>query len=289
MKVLVLGGKGFIGRHAVAALHTAGVEITVGSRNPNSTASIHAEEKHVLHQALSADYWSEVANRFDVILNCVGILRQRFGESYEAVHHHAPRAIATACKETATRFVHVSALGLSSNDTSRFLTSKVRGEAAIQQLGGDWLVARLSLLDGEGGYGASWLRGVARLPLFVVPSSAKGKIAALTAEDAGSALCKLCLNSSDKLNVADSRVFELGGEKAVLFEDYIRGLRQRTRSKPALAIRVPGILARLGAHVCDVFHFSPFSFGHWELLCKDNVPNPNRLPELLGRPPDTVI
>ena len=287
--MLVLGGRGFIGRHAVAALQSAGVSATVGSRNPTASAAINPQEKHVLHQALSVDYWSEVAERYDVILNSVGILRQRLGESYESVHHHAPRAIAQACREGGTRFVHVSALGLSADDRSRFLTSKVRGEAAIQQVGGDWMIARLSLLDGEGGYGASWLRGVSRLPLFVVPSSAKGKIAALTAEDAGSALSKLCLNCSEKLNLDHSRVFELGGEKAVLFEDYIRALRKRSYSKPAIAIRVPGILARLGAHICDAFHFSPFSFGHWELLCKDNIPQPNRLPELLERAPDSVI
>jgi NADH dehydrogenase len=32
-------------------------------------------------------------------------------------------------------------------------------------------------------------------------------------------------------------------------------------------------------------HFSPFSFGHWELLQHDNLPQPNRLTELLGRAP----
>ena len=35
-------------------------------------------------------------------------------------------------------------------------------------------------------------------------------------------------------------------------------------------------------------HFSPFSFGHWELLHYDNIPRTNRLPELLGRAPRTI-
>ena len=73
------------------------------------------------------------------------------------------------------------------------------------------------------------------------------------------------------------------------FEGYIRGLRKRYADNAALALRVPGILARAFAHVCDLFHFSPFSFGHWELLCRDNLPMPNRLPELLGKEPDKVI
>ena len=289
MKVLVLGGKGFIGRHAVAALQRAGATVTIGSRNPNPSSADGAEERHILHQNLSKEYWADVARRFDVILNCVGILRQRIGETYEAVHHLAPRAISTACNSEDTRFVHVSALGLSPKARSRFLTSKVRGEDAIEQSGADWYLARLSLLDGEGGYGASWLRGVSRLPVFIVPTSATGRIAALTARDAGEALSNLCLHDGAVLRAESSRVFELGGEHPLAFEDYIRGLRTRYKSKPALGLRVPGLMARAGAHICDVLHFSPFSFGHWELLCYDNVPEPNRLRELLGRSPDKVL
>lgn len=242
-----------------------------------------------LEQLLQEEQWDDTAQQFDAVLNCVGILRQRIGESYDAIHHVAPAAIAKACKARNTRFIHVSALGLTADARSRFLTSKYKGEQAIEAVGGDWAIARLSLLDGEGGFGAAWLRGVSKLPFFVVPSSAKGRIAALTADDAGEALANLCLQSSDEPGFQASRYFELGGERAFSFKDYILGLRSRYTNSPALCIPVPGLLARIGAHVCDVIHFSPFSFGHWELLGKDNVPSPNRLAELLRRPPTEVI
>jgi NADH dehydrogenase len=54
---------------------------------------------------------------------------------------------------------------------------------------------------------------------------------------------------------------------------------------PCARLRVPDCLCRMAAHACDLLHFSPFSFGHWELLQHDNLPQPNRLPELLGRTP----
>lgn len=289
-KILVLGGKGFIGRHAVKHLLAAGADVTIGTRRLSRNSQMPARQMQVhLHSALSKSDWLVPARNFDVILNCVGILRQRWGETYKAVHHLAPEAIAQACADHSTRFVHVSALGLSAAAKSRFLTSKFYGEKAIQVSGADWLLARISLLDGEGGYGAAWLRGVAKSPLFIVPSSAKGNIAALTAEDAGRALARLCLARSESLNVKQSRIFELGGERSFEFEQYIRGLRTRYASSSAVCIRLPGWLARLGAHLCDLFHFSPFSFGHWELLCRNNVPTPNRLPELLGKPPEQVI
>ena len=281
-RVLVLGGHGFIGRHAVKFLRQRGVEVIVGTRK-----ATHEQELEVaLHKETA---WAEKVDSFDVVLNCVGILRQRPGETYDEVHHLAAGAIAKACAAKDVRFVHVSALGLSASAKSRFITSKLKGEAVIQSVGGDWAIARLSLLDGEGGYGAAWLRGVAKLPFFFAPTSAQGQIAALTADDAGRALAALCLDSADRLGFIDSRCFELGGAQTYSFEDYIRGLRRRYAESRAIALRVPGLVARAFAHVCDVFHFSPFSFGHWELLCRDNVPAPNRLPELLGRQPEKVI
>lgn len=287
VRILVLGGKGFIGRHAVACLLAQGADVTIGTRSPNESGST-PEEKHALHKALSPAEWETAAQTYDVILNCVGILRQRLGETYDAVHHRAPEAIARACETTGTRFVQVSALGLSATAKSRFLTSKHKGEQAVAQTAANWVIARISLLDGDGGYGAAWLRGIAKLPLFVSPSSAQGELAPLTAEDTGEALARLCLASDSELRLTENRIFELGGEELFTFASYVQALRRLYSSKAAVCLRVPGLLARLGAHLCDLFHFSPFSFGHWELLCYDNVPSPNRLPELLQRKPSQV-
>ena len=286
-RVLVLGGKGFIGRHAVKHLQAAGAQVTIGTRHI-ADSNPFPQHKLVLHKLCAKEAWQDTVDRFDVILNCVGILRQRWGESYEAVHHLAPAAIACACAGTETKFVHVSALGLSATAKSRFLTSKIRGEQAILNSNAQVAVVRLSLLDGDGGYGAAWLRGVSQLPFFVVPTSAQGKIAALTADDAGEALSNLCLGHVPD-GVDGGSVFELGGQSQYSFRKYIEGLRARYTHKPAVCLKVPGMLARFGAHICDVLHFSPFSFGHWELLCKDNVPAHNQLPELLGRAPQEVI
>ena len=282
-RVLVLGGNGFIGRHTVSALRELGVETIVGSRYARP-----GQQSVRLQDHLTTGSWAALIAGFDAVVNCVGILRQRPGESYEQIHHLAPAALAEACATNDQRFVHVSALGLEANARSRFLSSKHRGESAIQRAGGNWVIARLSLLDGDGGYGAAWLRGVARLPVFVVPRSAQGDIAPLTAEDAGEALARLALGSVEHLYLNRSREFDLGGETAYGFAEYIRKLRPRSAARAAVAITIPGWLARLAAHVCDVLHFSPFSFGHWELLCADNVPNPNRLPEVLGRPPTAI-
>lgn len=285
--ILVLGGAGFIGRHVVAALHRGGARLAIGSRHPARHqqaypfAALHASR---LEELLHAGAWAPLLRGVDLVINCVGILRQRPRETYEDVHHRAPAALAQACAQAGIRFIHTSALGLHENARSGFLSSKLRGEQAIAASGADYCIVRPSLLDGAGGFGARWLRGLARSPVQLVPRGARGRIAAMTASDLGEAFAALAALPA----LHEHRLVELGGTRHYQYAEYLRALRSEYTDSRALQIPLPDWMTRIGAHACDLFHFSPFSYGHWILLQRDNVPAVNRLPQLLGRPPSPV-
>jgi uncharacterized protein YbjT (DUF2867 family) len=294
-RVLVLGGTGFIGRHAVAALLQSSCDVVIGSRHPQTIAlripdfaGRCAQRLARLERLTDPEGWADVLEDIDVVLNCVGILRQRGRETYRRVHHMAPAALAEACRRRNVRLIHVSALGLRADARSRFLRSKLDGENALRVSGADWRIVRPSLLDGEGGYGAKWLRRVARWPWYALPADAIGRISALDVADLGEALARLALSPLNSGASDEDRVFELGGADCHTLEDYLAMLRSLHRDRNALCIRVPSLLARLGSHLCDLLHVTPFSFGHWELLRRDNCPQLNRLPELLGRAPRRI-
>lgn len=231
-------------------------------------------------QLLTADAWRPLLAGVDVVVNCVGILRQRGAETYERVHHLAPAALADACEVTnVRRLVHVSALGLDQHITSGFLTSKRRGKAALRARTYDCAIVRPSLLDGADGYGARWFRKVARWPIHFIPISARGRVAPLDVDDLENALAVLC-----EIDQLPSREVELDGAEQMTIREYLAHLRVEqcgANARPALAIDIPHWLARIGSHVCDLLHITPFSFGHLQLMQHDNVPCVNRLPELV--------
>jgi NADH dehydrogenase len=199
-----------------------------------------------------------------------------------------PAALAAACRARGCRLVHVSALGLDAASRSGFLRSKRAGETALRASEADWYIVRPSLLDGAGGFGASWLRRVARWPVHPLPADATGRIAVLDVSDLGEALAELALRPPAVGGAAPDREFDLGGPQLRNLGEHLAALRHLHTSRPAWRLWIPGLLARLGSHFCDLLQVTPYSFGHWELLRRDNCPQHNRLPELLGRAPRPI-
>jgi NADH dehydrogenase len=292
MNALVLGGTGFIGRHAVMGLLERGHRVVIGSRHPQRSVrklpiAARGCEMRVAHheRLLEPEAWQSLLAGMDVAINCVGILRQRGvfrRETYDRVHHLAPAALAAACGRFGVgRLIHVSALGLSADAASGFITSKLRGESAVAAAGIDASIVRPSLLDGEGGFGAYWLRRVARWPVHFVPSSATGRIAPLAVTDLGEVIARL----AEFRGRDDLREVDLGGTASMSMRELMTALRAPHGLPPAMVLVVPHGVARAVGHACDLLHLTPFSFGHLELMSRDNVPRVNRLPELLGREP----
>ena len=285
-RVLVLGGTGFIGRHVAAALRARGCRVAIGTRHParHRVAGADVEHRAVrMERLLRADDWAALLQGCDVVVNCVGILRPRPGESWDRVHHLGPAALAQACAARGLRLVHVSALGLDAPVRSGFLHSKRDGERAVRAAGGDWHIVRPSLLDGEGGFGARWIRRVARWPLHPLPRGARGRLAVLDVRDLGEAIARLAIEGT-----GPAREHELGGTTLRTLAEHLAAMRALSAPGPARALPLPDWLTRGVAHLCDLLHWTPLSYGHWELLRRDNCPRANALPALLGRAPRPV-
>lgn len=291
MRVMVLGGTGFVGRHAAAALRARGHAVVIGTRHPKRALAklppalrdCDMRETHL--ESLTTRYvWKPLLADVDAVVNAAGILRERGGETYERVHDMAPAALALACERAGVRLVHVSALGLRPRAYSRFIRSKAAAERAIADTSADYSIVRPSLLEGEGGYAAEWLRRLARWPLHCIPMAARGRFAALDVRDLAEAIAVLC----EARGRADWREVELGGSVRRTLAEHLDAIRERPDDHPALRLPVPNFIALAAASLCDVLHLTPYGVPALELLWRDNLPKVNLLPTLLGRAPTPV-
>ena len=311
MKVLVLGGNGFIGRNIVEKLQVLSfgeksakypkseqvvnstqiaksaqivqaaqsIQVVIGSRKSTIT---NTQLQIAMQNFQHASDWLPILKSFDVVVNSVGILRMRKGESYANVHTFAVESLADACAALNIKLIHISAIGLSAKAKSGFITSKYWGEQAILASGANAVIVRASLLDGAGGYGAKWFRRVANWPLQLVMQT-KGQVAPLQVTDLGEAVANLIVQ-----NIATPSVIELGGSETVSIAAYLQLLRKRSGQNRALQLAMPKWLVRIASHMFDVFALTPLSFGHFELMQGYNAPVTNYLPMLLNRPPALV-
>jgi len=139
MRILVIGGTGFIGQCLVACLVRAGHAIHVPTRRYQSGRDLLVFPPLTL---LEADVHDDIQlqrllSEVDAVINLVGVLHSRpgmpYGPEFERAHVELPRRIAAGCRKAGVRrLLHVSALGADPSGPSAYQRSKAAGEAAVQ-------------------------------------------------------------------------------------------------------------------------------------------------------------
>lgn len=169
MKILLLGGTGFVGRALIDRLARDGHYLRVVSRRRERHRDLLVfPTVHVVDgdardpRALERELRDMQA---DAVINLVGVLNAS-AAGFEAAHVAIPRAAVQAAQAVGVRRVlHMSALNAAPAAPSEYLRSKARGEAVVEQSGLDWTIFRPNVIFGRHD---SFLNRFARL-LRLVP------------------------------------------------------------------------------------------------------------------------
>lgn len=139
MRVLVIGGAGFLGRQIVGRLVAQGHVVHVPTRQYQHGRALLVHPTVTVMQADVHDdaTLGRLVAGCDVVINLVGILHSRAGQPYgpdfERAHVQLPEKIAKSCLvHGVKRLIHVSALGADAQAPSGYLRSKAAGEQAIR-------------------------------------------------------------------------------------------------------------------------------------------------------------
>lgn len=145
MRILVIGGTGFVGRHLAAKLATAHQDVVVPTRRYVQGRRLQTlPGVTVMEGDIFDDMQLDGMMRgCDAVVNLVGILQGGRGKPYGAefarAHVELPERVAQACRRhNVRRLLHMSALGADSNGPSMYLRSKGDGQAAVRKVFAAW-------------------------------------------------------------------------------------------------------------------------------------------------------
>lgn len=136
--VCVLGGTGFVGHSIVRQLSEAGYRVKVLTRNGKKGKHL-VSLKNV--QVIECDIFNnselkQALKTATAVINLIGILHESKTISFEHIHTDLPKTVAEICAEIGIpRLMHMSALQASNSAPSKYLRSKAKGEAKVQEYG----------------------------------------------------------------------------------------------------------------------------------------------------------
>ncbi len=286
MNVLVCGATGCVGSAVVNALRSRGHRVVAGARGlADGKLSLHID----FAQPRTPAEWAERlrAGHIEAVVNCVGILMPRPGQTFERVHTLGPiELFHGAALAGVRRVVQVSALGAGPeppDDDTRaampYLHSKHRADETLRGLALDWAVLRPSLVYGPRSQSAALFATLASLPLIGLPGRGAQRVQPIHVFELAEAVALLVERRGEL-----RRVLELGGPHAMSWRDMLAAYRNALGLAPPLWVPVPMPLMKLAAAVAEGLPQQAFCRDTLRLLERGSVPAVNDAASLLGRP-----
>ena len=283
MLILITGATGFIGRRLTAALRTAGHRVIAASRHPVGNDAVAAD----FTRDFDSEAWVPKLAGVDVVINAVGIIRQKGAQTFENIHARAPKALFSACvKAGVKKVIQISALG-ADQGTTRYFTTKHDADEYLARLPIAWTIVQPSLVFGFGGTSASLFTLLASLPVTPLPGGGAQQVQPIHVDDVVAAVLELI--ESTEMN---GKRVALVGPEPVSLKEFLRRLRQRMQLPRSWFVTIPSFVMRATANVAQ---YIPGSLLDPETLCMleaGNTAPPDDTHRLLRRsprPPELLI
>jgi len=277
VNVCVLGGSGFVGTELVTRLALAGHWVRVPTRNLTRTERLRVLDTVELRVANVHEprILSQLFAGCDAVVNLVGILNERRGASFDAVHTElAAKVMASARTAGVRRVLYMSALGADPHAPSRYLRSKAAAEARLRAAPHSELphadpavtIFRPSVIFGPGDSLTNRFAGLLRLTLGWLPlARARARFAPVCVFDVADALVHALGERASA-----GQTYELCGPQVMTLAEIVR-LSARVAHLPCRIVPLPDTVARLQGLVMGMLPGKPFSLDNFRSLTLDCV------------------
>lgn len=277
MRVLVTGASGFIGHALADALVRGGHEVIRASRRGGLAVDF--------AQVPDAKWWATRLAGVDVVVNAVGILRERGPQTFDVLHTRAPAELFRACAAAHVRFVvQVSALGADDAASTRYQSSKKAADDVLRGLPLDAAIVQPSLVYGPSGTSAQLFNTLAASPLVALPRRGAMQVQPVHVDDVIAGLVQLVKQCPRGI-----QTIAFVGPQALGLRSYLAQLRRALRvGGRAIVLPFPLALFRLFAALAGRFASSFVDRETAQMLLAGNVADAGPFTRLLGHAPRGV-
>ena len=268
LRVVVLGGSGFVGRALCARLAAESHRLVVPTRSRERSRHLillptaEVVEADILDPARLAG----LVRGADAVVNLVGILNESGRDTFERMHVELARNVVAACvAQGVPRLLHMSALNADPSGPSKYLRSKGEAEAIVAGSRLDWTVFRPSVIFGQGDSFMTLFARLARAMPVLALAGADTKFQPVWVGDVVAAFERTLRRTS-----AVHQRYELCGPKVYTLQELVRYAGE-TAGAVRPIIPVGGALATLQAFVLEHLPGKLMSRDNLASMSRDNV------------------
>lgn len=265
MKVLIIGGSGFIGSRITDALVAQGHQVTVPTRRRDRAKHLILLPTCNVVQANVYDpqTLAQLVAGHDAVINLVGILHGNSGSPYGSDWKRAHVDLVASLVQTMKsqklhRYIHMSALGADSKGPSMYQRSKGDGEALVRASDLSWTIFRPSVVFGPGDKFLNTFAQLQAIAPFVPLAGASCKFQPVHIDDVVAAFIA-ALDKDETLR----QTYELAGPEVFTLKELVQ-LAGRAAGHKRLVVGVPDMVGRMQALAMKLMPGEP-------LLSADNL------------------
>jgi len=234
--IAVFGGSGFLGKHLMRQLTKLDYRIKVATRNPYLKGYLKPLGNPGQIELFKTNIFDledikKVLKNCDFVVNLVGILYENRKQKFNQIHEQFPYLLSKICNEVDIKnLIHISALGVNENHSSKYMQSKFQGEKSIKENFKPSVILRPSVVFGPEDKFFNTFASIAQFsPVLPLVGGGKTKFAPIYVGDVAKAIVKTL-----ELDNSQAKIYELGGPENFSFKQLMEILLIEIKKKRLL-------------------------------------------------------
>lgn len=252
MRILIIGGTGFVGSNLTATLAALPVQLYLVSRRAVSIENAVSLPADITSELELKEVFTMV--RPDVVINLVAIIRGQSSRFDQLIRGGNKIVVKLAEEFKVKKYIYISALGANVLGSTAYQRAKGRAEQDIISSKLNWTIFRPSLIFGKGaGFTGELIKGSKYLPFWPVIGNGNFQFQPVSVDTLSTCIAQAIEKASTNM-----KLYDVVGPETLSLKQIMDRLRNSLNSRKPL-LRIPLQLAKILALAGDFGLPSPLT------------------------------